>query len=264
MSEFPQQRRVRILEQVRLRGGMRVSELAQLLGVSAMTIRRDLDALARNGLVTKVHGGATRTGLGAAAPAPAWNLVSLLAVQDAIAARAALLVRPRTTIALTAGPTAGALARQLGGISQLTVVTNSIPVAGVLHENRQPDQTVIVTGGVRTPADALVGPVTVGTIRSLHVDMLFMDANGADAQAGLTTPDLMEAQTNRAFTERARHLVVLADHSKWGVVALSHVVALSEVGTFITDGGLGPEARSAIASQAGSLIVADAQPRTGP
>lgn len=264
MTPFPPQRRARILEQVRLRGGMRVSELAQLLGVSDMTIRRDLDALAGDGLVTKVHGGATRTGLGAAAPALAWNPVRLLAVQVAIAARAALLVRPGTSIALTAGPATWALALQLGKISPLTVVTNSIPVAGVLHENRQPDQTIIVTGGVRTPADALVGPVAVGTIRSLHVDLLFLGANGADAQAGLTTPDLMEAQTNRAFTERARHLVALADHSKWGVVALSDIVALSEVGTFITDGGLGAEARRAIASRAGSLIVADAQPRTGP
>lgn len=258
MSTLPPQRRARILEQVQLRGGMRVSELAQLLGVSDMTIRRDLDALAKDSLVTKVHGGATRTGLGAAEPTAAWNPVRLLTGQDAIAARAALLVRPGTAIALTAGPTTCALALQLGRISQLTVVTNSIPVAGVLHENRQPGQTIIVTGGVRTTADALVGPVAVDTIRSLHLDMLFMDANGADAQAGLTTPDLMEAQTNRAFTERARHLVVLADHSKWGVVALSRIVALSEVGTFITDGGLGSEAQSVIASRVGSLIVASA------
>ena len=81
---------------------------------------------------------------------------------------------------------------------------------------------MILTGGVRTPSDALVGPVAVATIRSLHVDMLFMGVHGADAKAGLTTPNLMEAETNRAFTDSARHLVVLADHTKWGIVGLSH------------------------------------------
>jgi DeoR/GlpR family transcriptional regulator of sugar metabolism len=95
-----------------------------------------------------------------------------------------------------------------------------------------------------------------GAIRSLHVDLLFMGVHGADAKAGLTTPNLMEAETNRAFTDSARHLVVLADHNKWGIVGLSQIAALGEMGTFITDDGLPPEAHGILANRVGELLVA--------
>jgi DeoR/GlpR family transcriptional regulator of sugar metabolism len=256
VSDLGPQRRAHILEEVQRLGGVRVSELTQLFGVSDMTIRRDLDALARRGLVAKVHGGATRNEPSTEEPTFASKAVRELAEKNAIAARAVALVRPGGAIALTAGSTTWSMARHLAGVPQLTVVTNSIPVAEVLHESQRPDLTVILTGGVRTPSDALVGPVAVATIRSLHVDLLFMGVHGADARAGLTTPNLMEAETNRAFAGAARHLVVLADHTKWGVVGLSQIVALSEVGTFVTDDGLNADAHSVIAGKVGELVVA--------
>jgi DeoR/GlpR family transcriptional regulator of sugar metabolism len=264
MSKLAPQRRAHIVEQVQLTGGVRVSELTQLFGVSDMTIRRDLDSLAKRGLIAKVYGGATRADPSTEEPTFASKSVRELTEKDAIAARAVSLVRPGAAIALTAGTTTWVLARHLANVPQLTVVTNSIPVARALHESQRPDQTVILTGGVRTPSDALVGPVAVATIRSLRVDMLFMGVHGADVRAGLTTPNLMEGETNRAFADGARHLVVLADHTKWGVVGLSQIVALSDVGTFVTDDGLDPDARSIVSSQVGELIVAsaDARPRS--
>jgi DeoR/GlpR family transcriptional regulator of sugar metabolism len=256
MSALAPQRRAHIVEQVQRTGGMRVSELTRLFGVSDMTIRRDLDSLAKRGLIAKVHGGATRADPSTEEPTFASKSVRELSEKDAIAARAATLVRPGAAIALTAGTTTWVLARHLVNVPQLTVVTNSIPVAERLHESQRQDQTVILTGGVRTPSDALVGPVAVATILSLRVDMLFMGVHGADARAGLTTPNLMEGETNRAFTDGARHLVVLADHTKWGVVGLSQIVALSGVGTFVTDDGLDPDAQNIIANQVGELLVA--------
>jgi DeoR/GlpR family transcriptional regulator of sugar metabolism len=261
MSELAPQRRAHILEEVQRVGSVRVSELTQLFGVSDMTIRRDLDALAQRGLVAKVHGGATRTEPSSEEPTFAAKAVRALAEKNAIAARAVSLVRPGGAIALTAGTTTWALARHLASVPQLTVVTNSIPVAEVLHENQRRDQTVILTGGVRTRSDALVGPVAVATIRSMHVDMLFMGVHGADARAGLTTPNLMEAETNRAFTDAARHVVVLADHTKWGVVGLSQIAALTEAGTFVTDAGLNGGAQSILASRVGELVIASAGDR---
>jgi DeoR/GlpR family transcriptional regulator of sugar metabolism len=227
-----------------------------------MTIRRDLDALARRGLLAKVHGGATQVEPSTEEPTFASKSVRELAEKEAIAARAASLVRPSTAIALTAGTTTWALARHLAEVPELTVVTNSIPVAQVLHEHQRPDRMVILTGGVRTPSDALVGPVAVATIRSLYVDMLFMGVHGVDARVGLTTPNLMEAETNRAFQEAARHLVVLADHTKWGVVGLSQIVPLSEVGTFVTDERLDPDAQGILANRVGELIVASVAGRS--
>jgi DeoR/GlpR family transcriptional regulator of sugar metabolism len=256
VSELAPRRRAHIVEQVHRSGSVRVSELTQLFGVSDMTIRRDLDALARRGLLAKVHGGATRVEPSTEEPTFASKSVRELTEKDAIAARAVHLIQPGAAIALTAGTTTWALARHLAGVPHLTVVTNSVPVAEVLHETQRPDQTVILTGGVRTPSDALVGPVAVATIKSLHVDMLFMGVHGADARAGLTTPNLMEAETNRAFAESARHLVVLADHTKWGIVGLSQIALLSDVGTFVTDDGLAADAQGTLANRVGELVIA--------
>ena len=86
----------------------------------------------------------------------------------------------------------------------------------LLGERRQ-DLTVVLTGGVRTASDALVGPVAVTTLRSLHLDVVFMGVHGMTADAGFTTPSLLESETDQAFVESAQRVVVTADHTKWGV-----------------------------------------------
>jgi len=169
---------------------------------------------------------------------------------------AAELVEPGSSIGISAGTTTYELARAVRGIPDLTVVTNSIPVAQLLHESGTPGQTVVLTGGVRTPSDALVGPVAVGALRMLHVDRLFLGVHGMDAHAGLTTPNLVEAETNRAMIDSSRRLCVLADHTKWGIVGLSTIVELSEVDQLVTDSGLSARARSVLVEAVGELIVA--------
>jgi DeoR/GlpR family transcriptional regulator of sugar metabolism len=119
---------------------------------------------------------------------------------------------------------------------------------------------VVLTGGVRTPSDALVGPIADIAIRSLHVDLLFLGCHGIDPVAGLTTPNLAEAETNRAFVQAARRVTVVADHTKWGIVGLSSFAGLDEVDTFITDALLHEEARTLLRERVGELVLADAQP----
>ena len=80
---------------------------------------------------------------------------------------------------------------------------------------------MLLTGGLRTPSDALVGPVAITALRSLHVDAVFLGVHGMDERAGFSTPNLLEAETNRAMIRSGRRLVVLTDSSKWGVVGLS-------------------------------------------
>jgi DeoR/GlpR family transcriptional regulator of sugar metabolism len=118
----------------------------------------------------------------------------------------------------------------------------------------------VLTGGVRTPSDALVGPIADIAIRSLHVDLLFLGCHGIDPVAGLTTPNLAEAETNRAFVQAARRVTVVADHTKWGIVGLSSFAGLDEVDTFITDALLHEEARTLLRERVGELVLADAQP----
>ncbi|GAB7048581.1 DeoR/GlpR family DNA-binding transcription regulator [Catenuloplanes indicus] len=254
-----QQRQAAILERVRTAGGARVSELAAEFGVSDMTIRRDLDLLSDRGLLAKVHGGAT-PGLPGSAHEPGFAAKSAQQRREKalIAAEAATLVGPGTAIALSAGTTTVELASRLVDVPGLTVVTNSIPVADVFYRGGRPDSTVVLTGGVRTPSDALVGPVAVAAIRSLHLDLVFLGVHGMSERAGFTTPNLTESETNRALVEAAERLVVLADSTKWDTVGISSFATLGEAHTLITDAGLPDPARAVLADYVTDLRLVEA------
>ncbi|MGC9535782.1 DeoR/GlpR family DNA-binding transcription regulator [Streptomyces sp. UG1] len=258
-----EQRRSLILDEVRRRGGVRVNELTRKLGVSDMTVRRDLDALARQGVLEKVHGGAVPV-VEASTHEPGFEAKSglELTAKEDIARAAAELVAPGSAIALSGGTTTYALAHQLVDVPDLTVVTNSVRVADVFHAAqrttgpRQGAATVVLTGGVRTPSDSLVGPVADQAIAALHFDVLFLGVHGISVEAGLSTPNLAEAETNRRLVQSARRVVVVADHTKWGVVGLSSFSTLEQVDTLVTDSGLEREARAEIAEHLRRLVVA--------
>lgn len=245
------QRRQRILEEVRRVGGVRVSELTLLLGVSDMTVRRDLERLGQEGLLEKVHGGATMLPQ-RSSEEPGFEAKSAreLAQKHAIAQVAAALVQPGQAVALGAGTTTWVLAQHLLDVPDLTVATNSVKIADVLREAH----TVVLIGGVRTPSDAFVGPVADLVLRSLHFDVAFLGCHGM-SPIGLTTPNLAEAETNRAFVHAARQLVVVADGTKWGTVGLMSFAELSDIDVLISDTGLDREARAALSGRVGRLEV---------
>ena len=149
---------------------------------------------------------------------------------------------------MTWGTTTWALARRLSAMSGLTVVTNSIPVAEELRRSADHGSSVVLTGGTRTPSDALVGPIAESAARELHVDVVFMGVHGMDEAAGFTTPNLMECEINRAFLQSARRLVVLADHTKWGVIGLSTIADLRDADVLISDASLPRGAREVLVS----------------
>ena len=260
VRSLARQRHDVIVAEVRRSGVVRVSELAGLLGVSDMTIRRDLELLDEAGLVTKVHGGATLRAE-RSSDEPGFEAKSLrnMAEKHAIAMAAAAMVTPGSAIGITAGTTTWQLAYHLVDIPHLTVVTNSVRVSDVLYRAPRPDRTVVLTGGDRTPSDALVGPVALATLRTLHLDMVCMGVHGMSGVAGFTTPNLQEAETNRAFVESTPQLVVLADHTKWNVVGLSTIVPLERAATVISDGWLPQTARTALKQMVPRLVLADPQ-----
>ncbi len=253
---FAQQRHERILDEVRTRGAVRVSGLVEELGVSDMTIRRDIAHLARKGLVARVHGGATAVS-GRSAEEPAFAVKAGLQTGEkhGIAVAAARLVRPGDSVALSAGTTTYAVALELRTIPNLTIVTNSLPVGDAMNAMPRTDRTVILTGGIRTPSDALVGPVAVTTLRSLHVDWLFLGVHGFDDRAGFTTPNLVESETNRALIACASQVAVVADSTKWGVVGLSSMARLGEVDVLVTDDKLDPDTQRALRARVPRLIL---------
>jgi DeoR/GlpR family transcriptional regulator of sugar metabolism len=251
------QRQMLIAEEIRRRGAVRVSELTELLGVSDMTVRRDLDVLAEAGLIEKVHGGATvRSQPSTEEPGFEAKSRRQSREKEAIALAARELVQPGQAIALGAGTTTPRLAQRLLDVPDLTIVANSIQVASVLHRAPRPDRTVVLTGGVRTPSDALVGPVALSALGSLHVDILFTGVHGMAADAGFTTPNLLEAETNRALIACAERVVVVADHTKWGVRGLSRFARLNEADVLVSDAGLPPEARTVLSEHIEQVVIA--------
>jgi DeoR/GlpR family transcriptional regulator of sugar metabolism len=260
-GKLAKQRQAAIFQKVSSSGAVRVSDLVREHAVTDMTIRRDLEALAERGLVEKVHGGAVAT-----QPATT-NEPSFVAKElrnrlekEAISACAAKLVQPGSAIGLSAGTTVFALASRLLDVPELTVVTNSVPVAEIFFRGGRTDQTVISSGGIRTPSDALVGPVAVRSIDSLNLNQVFLGVYGMNDDSGFTTPNLLEAEVDGAMIGRSPSLVVLADHTKWGTVGLGTIAPLDAARTVISDDGLDSAGREALSEQCGQLILVDAGP----
>lgn len=255
------QRQQIITEEVQSRGSVRVRELAELLAVSEMTVRRDLDLLAARGDVDKVHGGASRPSFRSTdEPEFAIKRTYQQAEKAAIAAEAASLVRPGDAVGVTGGSTTWMLCPHLRRIPDITIVTNSLSIANGLSDLDDRSITVVITGGSRTKSDALVGPVAVSTIRSLRVDLVLMGVHGMAADPGYSTPNLAEAETNRAFVNSSGRFAVLADHSKWNIRGLATIAPIDRADILITDGGLNAQARQVIGDQVTDLRLVGRRP----
>ena len=248
------QRQRLIADRLARAGAVRVSDLATDLAVSEMTVRRDLERMQEEGLLTKVHGGAVTVGRSAEEPGFDAKLGQARSEKEAIAREAVGLVRPGSSVGLSAGTTTWSLARLLPSVPGITVLTNSLSAAVEIHRV-DPATPVVLSGGIRTPSDALVGPVADTAIRSLYVDVLFLGVHGMDPEAGYTTPNLSEAETNRTLVANARQVVVLADSTKWRMIGLSRIAPLEAADVVVSDDGLALDARRVL-GDASDLVIA--------
>lgn len=232
-----EQRRQTILEELERESSVSVAELSERLGVSDMTVRRDLDELSARKLLRKVRGGAVPVSKTALEPHFAQKQRLKGDEKRAIARQALRFIEDGDTVSLSAGTTTWQIAAVLGGGKKdLTFVTNSTNIALTLQEGGW--EHIVLSGGIfRTPSDALVGPFADRTLRTVNADTLFLGVHGIDPGAGLTTPNVAEAETDHTLVEGARRVVVVADSSKLGVVALARIAPLSEVDVLITDEG---------------------------
>jgi DeoR/GlpR family transcriptional regulator of sugar metabolism len=232
------------------------------LDVSDMTVRRDLEALETQGHLVRVHGGATLL-RESAVHEPGFDTKRTLEHQAklSIARLAASMVEPGMALGVSAGSTTYEVARCLAEVPRLTVVTNSVPAAEILYHGGRSDQTIILSGGVRTPSDALVGPFAVNALRAVNVDIVFLGVHGMHERAGFTTPNMLEAETNQALIETGGRLVVTADHTKWGVTGVSTIAQLSRADVVISDSGLNSEARAALVDQGTEVAIAETHPQ---
>ncbi len=232
------ERMAAILERASETGSVDVTQLAESLGVSGATIRRDLQSLSSSRLLLRTHGGAVIGDVGQELSVG----VKATRSQDEkrrIGRAAAALVEDGAVVGLTGGSTAMEVARALADRRGITVVTNAINIAAELAI--RPQITLVVIGGVARPSFEMVGPSAEMMLDKYNLDIAFIGVDGLSARAGCTTFHEMEAQTNRNFLERSRRSVVIADSSKIGRVTFARIVALSRIDDIVTDTGASPE-----------------------
>lgn len=242
-------RRELIIGIVEDQGGARVRDLSERFGVSTMTIRRDIEALAASNRLQRVHGGASKVERAKrSVDEPGFQTKLSLQPREKsnIAIAAARRVTSGSAIGITAGTTTFQLAQHLTAIPDLTIVTNSMPIASELTPAHTRGSQVVITGGTPTPSSAIVGPLADRSLAALHLDVLFMGVHGMGETTGFTTPNLAEAQTNQAFIRSARQVIVLADATKWGVTGLGTIAPLSDADVLITDDSLSPQAHAVL------------------
>ena len=234
---YAEERQQVILERARRDGRVDVTGLASEIDVTYETIRRDLTALERHGVLRRVHGGAIpveRLGF-----EPALNVRdSVMTKEKERIAKAALAELPEEgAVLLDAGSTTGRMAEQLPTDRELIVVTNSLSIALTL--TTRPNISLMLLGGrLRNRTQASVDAWALRSLAESYVDVAFMATNGVSVERGLTTPDPAEAEVKRAMIASARRSVLLADHTKVGNDHFARFANVEDLDLIVTDRGL--------------------------
>lgn len=251
-----EERRRRILELLDGQERVTVDELVGRFGVSAVTVRGDLDALAGLGAVVRSHGGALKRG---ESPEDVPIIVKETlhhSEKVRIGHAAAQMIKDGETIMLDSGTTTAEIARQIRFLKlrSLNVITNALNIAMELA-NLPHVRLVIIGGVLRQMSYSLAGPPAEQTLRGLHADRLFLGVDGLDPEIGLMTPDVVEAQLNAVMIQVSREVIVVADASKFQRRSLSVIAKLDVVHKVITDSSTGPDVLAALRARNLEVIV---------
>jgi len=235
-TPYADQRKNHILDRLLGDGRVDATEVAESLGVTGETIRKDLIALERQGLLRRVHGGAVP--VQSLAFEPGVETRTEFTTEKTRIAQAALAHLPEEgSVLIDAGSTTAKLVEMFPGDRELTVYTNTIPLAMSLLT--RPRLTVFTLGGrLRNKTFAEVGDWALRALAEINVDVAFLGTNGISMTRGLTTPDPAEAAVKRLMLDCAAKRVLLADHSKFGVVKGTKHGDVSDIDLLISDTGL--------------------------
>jgi len=231
-------RRARLADMIGRTGFVSIGHTADMLGVSSMTIRRDLIALESQGLLTRTHGGAValemrREVFDAEEPIFEQRRRKNAAAKAQMAAAAARMIGARETIALDVGTSVLALAEVLVPRSDLRIFTNSIPTASALTASRSP--VYLLGGQLRGPELAVIGPVATAQVRDYYFDRFFLGVSGV-IESGFYDYALEDSEVKRAFIERSKQVIVLCDSSKFDHRSLALICGIERCHVLVTDG----------------------------
>lgn len=231
----PQERQRRIVERIREAGTVSVAELEKELGISRMTVRRDLDALVQEGLVTRTHGGAVLPELAAHEDSFQQRLVRAVAAKERLASAAVDLIGSDATVFLDSSTTAYYLAQQLIRRGPaVTILTNCVPTMDLIAHAERPGLHLVGLGGLlRKLTGSFVGPLAVHAAAAHVADVTFLSVKGVTRSGQLTDPDPLEAEVKRVMIEQSRQSVLLIDDSKLGQPGMSVIANLSQLSTVL-------------------------------
>lgn len=245
-----------ILERLADQSSVDAGRLAGEFGVSAATIRRDLQVLEDQKLLARTHGGAVAIDVAYELPVR-YRTGQHREEKTLVAQRtAALLPRGPLTLGLTGGTTTHLLARLLAERVDLTIVTNALNIAAELA--LRPRLKLIMTGGVsRTQSYELVGPLADQALARLNLEIAVVGVDGLSVRGGLTTHDEIEAHTNACMLHRADRVIVVTDGSKIGRVCLAAIGPITDATTLVTDASADPAELEAIRRSGVEVIIAE-------
>jgi len=248
------ERRQHILTLIQSEGRALVGELSRNLGISQITIRKDLEYLQSKGLVKRTHGGALRMQSSALFdPSLQEKQKQHSQEKQRIAVAAARMVEEGQCVLLDSGTTTAAIAHELRRFSQLTVITNAVNIAAELASTNL--EVILIGGSLRKNSFSLVGPLAEDVLEEMHADILFLGVDGFDPEVGLTTPNFLESRVNRAMVKASRRVVAVCDSTKFNRRSLSRIVPPSAIHSVITDRNLAPGTAETLRAQNIEVIL---------
>jgi len=239
---IPAERRARIVELLEERRAVRVSVLSETLGVSEMTIRRDLEQLEQAGLLSRMHGGAILKRRMVEEPLYATNVRAHSEEKRRIAKAAAQTIMPGETVFLSSGTTAAQVLSHVDPQLKARIVTHNV---GALSTAQRSALDVVLLGGsYRARSNTLEGPLATEAVSAFHASRFILGADGVSLEEGVTTPSIGLAGVERAMIRQTRgEVTVLADASKFGVIGDVAICTLDKVDTVIVDDAVDQEVR---------------------
>ncbi|MEA3326601.1 MAG: DeoR/GlpR family DNA-binding transcription regulator [Chloroflexota bacterium] len=236
-----------------------VKEISGMLHVSDMTIRRDLDALEQQGVVRRNHGGAVLLGQNTSVRDPyilGEQTAKNAREKNLIGIKAASLVQPHETIFLDSGSTTPFIAKNLNSDLPITVICYTFTNALEFYPRKNAN-LILLGGYFHRDSNVFHSPENHALIRNTRADKAFISTGGLDPELGLTTYFNYEAAIKREMIRSAKHIILVADSTKFGSISVTHFAELSDIDTIITDDGLTKEYRNILVDRGIELHISD-------
>lgn len=249
------ERRKNILNELNTEGQVLVHELSKEYDVSEVTIRNDLDQLERKNMLIRARGGALKADVGVGIDHHISEKDKLHTSEKArIGKRAAQLIKEHDTVIIDSGTTTMEIAKNLGHLSEVTVITNALNIASQLIQYNS--FNLIIPGGyLRKNSLSLMGPLAEKNFQNLYVDKVFLGVDGFDTRHGIYTPNIEEASLNEIMISNAKEVILVTDSSKFLRKSLAYICGIEKLHRVVTDSGIPEEDKKRLEDAGIEVII---------